>query len=174
MNFFMFYNSTMIAIEELTIAEVHLSFKYGSYNCRQLIEAFLERIRKLDKNGPKLNSLLAHSGTALEEADRLDTFFKETGNLIGPLHGIPAIVKDQLDTKGIVTTYGSIVAKDHVPMEDAAVVTKLKQAGAIVLAKSTMPGERPPQSLIPTLKKSRLGSWMAVYKFYIRLDEESL
>jgi Asp-tRNA(Asn)/Glu-tRNA(Gln) amidotransferase A subunit family amidase len=85
--------------------------------------------------------LLAQSGTALEEADKLDAHFKDTGTFIGPLHGIPVIVKDQAETKGIATTYGSIIAKNHVPLEDSTVVKKLKDAGAIILAKSTMPGK---------------------------------
>jgi Asp-tRNA(Asn)/Glu-tRNA(Gln) amidotransferase A subunit family amidase len=130
----------MIPVEELTIAEVHSAYKNGTYTCRQLTEAFFERIAKLDQNGPKLNALLAHSHTALEEAEALDAHFKTTSQFIGPLHGIPAIIKDQAETKGLVTTYGSIVAKDHVPEEDATVVKKLKEAGAVILAKSTMAG----------------------------------
>ena len=107
--------------------------------------------QRIDRNIPRsdrshwqswseLNSLNAISTTALDEASALDAHFAATSNFIGPLHGIPVIVKDQVETKGIATTFGSIIAKDHVTDRDATVVKKLKEAGAIVLAKSTMPG----------------------------------
>ena len=130
----------MISLEELTITSAHSSFRNGSYTCQELVSAYLTRIKSLDQSGPKLNSILAHSHTALQEAAALDAHLASTGQFIGPLHGIPVIVKDQAETKGIVTTYGSIVAKEHVPEQDATVVRKLKEAGAIILAKSTMPG----------------------------------
>jgi amidase len=130
----------MIPIEELTISQVHFAFKDGTYTSKELIETFLARIAAIDRAGPKLNSLNALSTTALDEASALDAHFAATSNFIGPLHGIPVIVKDQVETKGIATTFGSIIAKDHVTDREATVVKKLKEAGAIVLAKSTMPG----------------------------------
>lgn len=132
-----------INLEELTISQVHEAYKAGTYTCRQLVEAYLQRIKAVDQdsNGPKLNSILAISSVALSEADELDTKLKEKNQFVGPLHGVPVIVKDQAQTKGIVTTFGSIVAKDYVPDEDATLITKLKNAGAIILAKSTMPGK---------------------------------
>lgn len=131
----------MMQLEELTVADVHSAYKAGEYTCRKLVEFFLHRINTLDRDGPKLNSILARSSTALEEADALDEYLKRTNNFIGKLHGIPVIVKDQAETKEIVTTYGSIIAKDHVPTQDATVIRKLKLEGAIILAKSTMPGQ---------------------------------
>jgi amidase len=131
----------MISVEELTIDEVHKAYNLGTYTCRQLVEAFLERIEALDSHGPKINSILARSTTALTEADALDAHLKSSSQLVGPLHGIPVVVKDQVDTKGTITTYGSIVAAENVPSEDATVITKLKEAGAIILAKTTMPGK---------------------------------
>jgi Asp-tRNA(Asn)/Glu-tRNA(Gln) amidotransferase A subunit family amidase len=112
----------MLSVEELTIIEIHTHLKastYTVYTYRQLTEAFLERIAKRHQHGPKLNSVLAHSSTALEEADALDTYLKSTSEFIGLLHGIPVIVKGQVETKGIVTTYGPIMAKNHVLFEDA-------------------------------------------------------
>ena len=128
----------MISLPELTVDQVHNAYKNGEYTCRQLVEAYLARIEAIDRNGPKLNSLLALSATAIGEADALDALPK--GQFVGPLHGIPVVVKDQAETKGLTTTYGSIVAKDNVPDEDATVVKKLKDAGAIILGKTTMPG----------------------------------
>jgi amidase len=134
--------SIKIPIEELTIASAHAAYKAGTYTCHDLVSAYFARIKSLDTdpNGPHLNSILAQSSTALDEASALDAHLSKTGELLGPLHGIPVVVKDQAQTKGLVTTYGSVAAKDHVPSEDATVVKKLKTAGAVVLAKTTMPG----------------------------------
>jgi amidase len=129
----------MVEISELTIEQVHSAYRNGTYNCRQLVEAYFEHINSIDKAGPKLNALNAHSHTALDEADALDKYLKTKSEFIGPLHGIPIIVKDQCDTIGIETTYGNILCK-HVPTTDATLVRKLKEAGAVILAKSTMPG----------------------------------
>lgn len=130
----------MISIDELTIQQVHGAYKDGSYTCRQLVEAYFEHIKSIDKVGPKLNALNAHSHLALEEADALDNFYTTNSRFIGPLHGIPIIVKDQCDTKDIKTTYGNVCCA-HVPTKDATLVKKLKEAGGVILAKSTMPGE---------------------------------
>lgn len=81
---------------------------------------------------------MAISATALQEAEACDIYYKDHGSLIGPLHGIPVLVKDQADTQGIITTYSSYVGKDNVPNEDATVIKKLKEAGAIILGKTTM------------------------------------
>ncbi|KIV77332.1 hypothetical protein PV11_09136 [Exophiala sideris] len=129
------------SFKELTIARAHDGYRSGDFTARQVVEYYLQRIQKLDKSagGPHLNSILGVSTTSLSEAEALDEHFKSTSALKGSLHGIPVVVKDQAATKGLVTTYGSIVAKDYVPAEDATLVAKLKAAGAIVLAKTTMP-----------------------------------
>lgn len=129
----------VISVDELTIEQVHSAYKLGTYTARDLTEAYLARIESLDQTGPKLNAITVVSKTALVEADALDHYFKSHSVFVGPLHGIPVIVKDQCDTKGLETTYGNLRCK-HVPTEDATLVKRLKDAGAIVLAKSTMPG----------------------------------
>jgi amidase len=129
----------IMAIDELTIDQVHSAYKNGIYTSRQLTEAYFARIKATDQVGPKLNAITAESKTALDEAEALDQHFKLTSKFIGSLHGIPVIVKDQCDTKGLETTYGNLRCK-HVPTEDATLVKRLKDAGAIILAKSTMPG----------------------------------
>ncbi|XXG95770.1 hypothetical protein Hte_002041 [Hypoxylon texense] len=125
-------------VREITIAQVHGGFKNGVFTAEELAATFLGRIAKWDKSGPRINSTMAISPTALEEAAALDIYFKKYGELKGKLHGIPVLIKDQADTKGIVTTYGSAVAKHNIPDEDAFVVTKLKAAGAVVLGKTTV------------------------------------
>ncbi|KAF7562600.1 hypothetical protein G7046_g1532 [Stylonectria norvegica] len=125
-------------VRELTISLVHKGYKDKTLSAAGLTAAYLDRIESLDKNGPRINATMAISTTALEEASALDDYLRETGHLKGRLHGIPILVKDQADTKGLTTTYGSAVAKNNVPDEDATVVRKLKEAGAIVLGKTTM------------------------------------
>lgn len=130
----------MTSFEELTIDQVHSDYKDGTYTCRQLVEAYLERIKQVDQAGLKLNAITVISHLALEEADTLDAHFKAHGTFVGSLHGVPVIVKDQCDTKGVETTYGNICCK-HVPDQDAFLVKKLRESGAVILAKSTMPGK---------------------------------
>ncbi|KAI1410402.1 amidase signature enzyme [Hypoxylon sp. FL1857] len=128
----------MLEVREITIAQAQDGFKTGRFSAKELAAAFLDRIAKWDKAGPRINSTMALSTTALDEAAELDNYLKETGHLKGKLHGIPVLVKDQTDTKGMVTTYGSAVAKNNIPDEDAVVVTKLKEAGAVILGKTTL------------------------------------
>lgn len=130
----------MISIEELTIDQVHLDYKNGRYTCRQLVEAYLERIAQLDQAGPELNAITVVSHLALDEADALDAHFNASGTFLGSLHGVPVIVKDQCDTKGVRTAYGNICCT-HIPHQDAFLVQRLREAGAVILAKSTMPGK---------------------------------
>jgi amidase len=130
-------------VEELTIAQVQQAYRRGDYTAEQLVRAYLSLIEDIDRDdkGPKLNSLLAVNEEAVTEAKALDESLKTTKQLRGPLHGVPVIVKDQVLTKGIKTTFGSIAAQNFLPTEDATIVTKLKNAGAIILAKSSMAGK---------------------------------
>jgi amidase len=122
---------------EATIADVHAEYKAGRLTSRALVKAYLDRIEAYDKNGPKLNSVISINPKALEEADALDAAYKRSGP-VGPLHGIPVVLKDQMDVAGMATTLGSVVFKDVVPTQDAFVTAKLKKAGAIVIAKVTL------------------------------------
>lgn len=126
-------------MEYLTVATAQQGYREGHFTCRDLVTYYLDRVNKFDKSGPKLNAALAISTSALYEADELDHYLKTQGQLKGALHGIPIAVKDQAATANLTTTYGSVAAKDHVPMEDATLVKKLKEAGAIILLKTTMP-----------------------------------
>ncbi|KAI8958105.1 amidase signature enzyme [Daldinia sp. FL1419] len=128
----------MVGVREITIRRAQDGFKNGEFTAKELAGTFLERIAKWDKSGPRINSTMALSATALDEAKALDDYFEEHGRFKGRLHGIPVLVKDQADTKGIVTTYGSAVAKNNIPDEDAFVVTKLREAGAVILGKTTL------------------------------------
>lgn len=123
-------------LPELTIADIHRAYQRGDYTSEQLVRAYLNRIRAYDQP-THLNSILLINPDALQTARALDLEFKKTGKL-RPLHGIPVIVKDNFNTKGLQTTGGSIALKGFKPTTDAWQVRKLKEAGAIVLAKSNM------------------------------------
>jgi amidase len=121
---------------ETTIAEIHAAFRSGELTARRLAEAYLERIEAYDQP-TGLNAVTSLNGEALETAAALDREFARTGRL-RPLHGIPLIVKDNYDTCDLPTTAGSLALKGVVPPDDAFQVRKLREAGAIVLAKSNM------------------------------------
>jgi Asp-tRNA(Asn)/Glu-tRNA(Gln) amidotransferase A subunit family amidase len=110
----------------------------GSLTCRELVQGYLDRIEAYDKQGPHLNAIQTINPRALEEADRLDAARVSGGGLVGSLHCIPVLLKDQIETSDMPTTYGSAVFADFVPSRDATIVKKLKSAGAIILAKTTM------------------------------------
>jgi len=126
-------------LEEATIADIHQAFRRRALTCRQLVQCYLDRIEMFDRKGPALNSIVTVNQSALAEADRLDELHSRAATLTGPLHGIPVVVKDQAETKGIVTTFGSIALDGYLPQHDATAIARLKQAGAIILAKSAMP-----------------------------------
>jgi Asp-tRNA(Asn)/Glu-tRNA(Gln) amidotransferase A subunit family amidase len=128
----------MVDVRELTIAQIHDAFKAGTYTAYDLTAAYLERIQNLDKAGPKINSTLALAPYALDTAKTLDEYFKTQGQFKGPLHGVPVLLKDQVDTESIETRYGSHAGIGNIPTEDAFIVKKLKEAGAIILGKTTM------------------------------------
>jgi len=124
-------------ILETTIDEIHAAYKSGQLICRQLVQMYLDRIKAYDKKGPAINAIITLNSEALKDADRLDTAFKTSG-FVGPLHGIPVVIKDQADAAGMPTTLGSVVFKNHRPERDCFVVANLKKAGAIILGKTTL------------------------------------
>ncbi|KAI1263832.1 amidase [Xylariaceae sp. FL1019] len=130
-----------IVLEELTIEEVHYHFIRGTCSAEALTEAYQERIQSLDRDedGPRLNATLAWNPEAVNDAKKLDDAFKAQRRFVGPLHGIPIVVKDTVQMSGLVTTFGSALAKGFVSTEDSSVVKRLRDAGAIILAKTSMP-----------------------------------
>ena len=129
--------SKPFALLEATLDDIHAAYTAGTLTARQLVQRYLDRIEAYDKKGPALNAIITINPEALKDADRLDAAFRKSG-LTGPLHGIPIIVKDQFDARGMPTTLGSVLFKDYVPDRDAFVTEKLKRAGAIVIAKATL------------------------------------
>ena len=125
------------AVEETTIADIHRAMTSGRLTCTALVERYLERIGAIDKQGPAINALVVVNPDALTVAARLDERFAREG-ITGPLHCIPMIVKDNMETRDLPTTAGSRSLEGFVPERDAFIVQRIREAGAIVLAKSNM------------------------------------
>ena len=123
------------SIDEATISNVHAAYKSGILTSVKLVQAYLERIRACDQAGPKLNVVIFLNPRAVEEAAALDEHFRKTGKFVGALHGIPVLLKDNVNTKDMPTTGGSLSLAGYTPATDAAITQKLRSAGAILLAK---------------------------------------
>jgi amidase len=122
---------------EATIADVHQALHSGQITCRQLVELYLKRIEAYDRAGPSLTAVQSLNPNAIRIAEQMDESFRMSGPT-GPLHCIPILVKDQVETSDMPTMYGSIMFENFVPDREATVVVKLKAAGAIILGKTTM------------------------------------
>lgn len=123
-------------VVEATTSGIHGAMRDGRLTARVLVEAYLRRIEAYDQTSG-LNAIVVVNSAALAAADALDAEFRKTGKL-RPLHGIPVIVKDNYDTADLPTTGGSLALEGSVPPDDAFQVRRLREAGAIVLAKSNM------------------------------------
>jgi len=124
--------------EEITIGDLTEGIKSGKYTIRSIAEHYISRINEIDKNGPAINSVIELNPDALEMADALDKEFKEKGPR-GPLHGIPVLIKDNIDTADkMQTSAGSLVFGDSKPSKDAFLVRQLRKAGALILGKTNL------------------------------------
>jgi amidase len=124
-------------VREATIAQIHAQMKAARLTCRSLVAQYLRRIEAYDKRGPALNAIVVVNPDALAQADDLDRRFKASGP-VGPLHCVPTIVKDNFETIGLQSADGSLSLKGFISNKDAFQVKRIKEAGAIVLAKSNM------------------------------------
>lgn len=120
-------------VMEASISDIHEAYRAGEVSVTKLVETYLQRIEEIDGGSISLNSLITVSPSALEVAAQLDE--SEAG---GPLYGIPIILKDNYDTKDMPTTGGSLSLKDSTPPADATIVEKMRDAGAIILAKGNL------------------------------------
>jgi Asp-tRNA(Asn)/Glu-tRNA(Gln) amidotransferase A subunit family amidase len=124
-------------VTETTIADIHAAMRAGTLSCHELVSAYLARIAAYDRNGPAINSLIVVNPKAMAVADSLDRH-AASGGAMGALHCVPMIVKDNFETKDLPTTAGSLSLQGLQPAQDAFMVRRLREAGAIVLAKSNM------------------------------------
>jgi amidase len=123
-------------VEEATIASIHAAFDAGTLTCRQLVTLYLDRIAVYEDGGPRLNSITTINPRALEEAAALDA--ERRGGARRPLHCIPVLLKDNIDTADMPTTNGSVILKDARPPKDGFITTGLRRAGALIVGKAAM------------------------------------
>ena len=124
-------------VVETTIAQIRTAMRQKKLTCRALVQAYLDRIERFDKQGPSLNAVVLTNPNALAEADALDKRFASRGP-VGPLHCIPMVVKDNFETIGLQSANGSKSLEGFVSSVDAFQVRQIKAAGAIVIAKTNM------------------------------------
>lgn len=125
------------APEEATISATHAAFAAGKTTCVELVRAYLNRIEAYDHRGAALNAIITINPKALETAAEMDRL-AAADKLRSPLHCIPVILKDNYDTADMPTTGGSLTLAESVPLRDAFVVKKLREAGALILAKANL------------------------------------
>src|SRR6187402_3147442 len=125
-------------LEEATIASLISDQQSGKRTARAITEEYLARIDAIDRNGPALRSVIERNPDALTIADALDVERKTKG-MRGRLHGIPVLIKDNIDTADrMSTTAGSLALEGSIAARDAFVVARLREAGAIVLGKTNL------------------------------------
>ncbi|WP_096390954.1 amidase [Halopenitus persicus] len=127
------------SVEEVTLTEIHRAFESGELTSEELVDRYLDRIERFDRDGPELNAIRTVNETARQRAEELDAEFASTGEFVGPLHGIPVVVKDHVETTDMPTTYGSEAFDGYYPDSESTVTQRLRDAGAVILAKTNMP-----------------------------------
>ena len=126
-------------LDEWTFSQLQQAMTSGRYSSKQLVEKYSDRIGDIDQKGPAINSVIEMNPDAERIAAELDRERKERGRPRGPLHGIPILIKDNLDTADrMMTTAGSLALVGAKPSRDAFVVTKLRDAGAVILGKTNL------------------------------------
>ncbi|MGZ3871893.1 MAG: amidase [Mucilaginibacter sp.] len=126
------------ALNEVTIDILQQKMKSKEYTSRSITEMYLKRIEEIDKNGPKLNAVIEINKDALNMADAMDKE-RAAGRVRGPLHGIPVLIKDNINTgDNMRTTAGALAIADNYAKQDAFIVHKLRKAGAVLLGKTNL------------------------------------
>jgi amidase len=125
-------------LKEATIDILQQKMRSQEYTSHGITQLYLTRINDIDKNGPKLNSVIELNSNALDMATRLDEE-RAKGKIRGPLHGIPVLIKDNINTKDkIATTAGSLALADNFATKDAFIINQLREAGAVILGKTNL------------------------------------
>lgn len=125
-------------LDEITVVELQEKMTSGEYSARSLVEMYTARIEAMDKNGAELNSVLELNPDALAIADKLDAE-RANGNIRSALHGIPILIKGNIDTRDKMhTNAGASAIAGNIAQKDAALVTKLREAGVIILGKANL------------------------------------
>ena len=127
-----------LQLEELDIAQIQQGYRDGRYTVKAIVQAYLDRIPMIDKSGPGLNAIISINPDAIQIAEALDRELK-AGNSRGPMHGIPVILKDNIDTHDkMATTAGSRALRNSHPLKDSFLAQRLRAAGAVILGKANL------------------------------------
>ncbi|MAL19239.1 MAG: amidase [Balneola sp.] len=126
-----------LELEEITISELQAGYDNGAFTIEDVTDAYLKRISAIDEFGPQLNSMIYINPKATEVARGLDAEL-QAGNKRGPLHGIPVVLKDNIDTYDMPTTAGARILDGSIPNQDAFITQKLRDAGAVILGKANL------------------------------------
>jgi amidase len=126
-----------MGVVELSVSAAQSAMTDGACTSRDLTQGYLDRIASLDDAGPTLNAVIEVNPRALEDAAALDRE-RAAGHVRGPLHGIPVLLKDNIDAVGLVNSAGSFALADHLPATDAFLVARLRDAGAVILGKTNL------------------------------------
>ena len=125
-------------LNEITITELQQKMISGNQSAVSLTKMYLKRIKEIDKNGPKINAVIELNPDALKIAEAMDKE-RKAGRIRGQLHGIPVLIKDNINTgDSMMTTAGSLAMKGNIATKDAFIVTKLREAGAIIIGKTNL------------------------------------
>ncbi|MBC8319182.1 MAG: amidase [Bacteroidetes bacterium] len=122
---------------EHDISQIQMGYKNGTFTIKEVVQSYLDRIEQIDKHGPSLNSIILVNPDAIQIAEELDNEMRE-GKIRGPLHGIPIVLKDNLDTYDMATTAGSRALQNSYPINDSYVAKQLKKVGAIIIGKANL------------------------------------
>src|SRR5579862_419154 len=125
-------------VVETSISQLAADMAAGVVTSEALVQAYVARIEQVDRAGPMLRSVIAISPRALDDARAMDAE-RRAGAVRGPLHGVPLLIKDNIETDdGTATTAGSLALTDNVTLRDAPVIRSLKHAGAVILGKTNL------------------------------------
>src|SRR4051812_7831500 len=125
-------------LNEITIDALQQKMQSGQYSSRSITQLYLDRIKAIDKAGPQLNSIIELNPDALSIADAMDQE-RKNGKTRGALHGIPVLIKDNIDTADkMQTTAGALALAGHIAQHDSFVAKKLREAGAVILGKTNL------------------------------------
>ncbi|MES1203578.1 MAG: amidase, partial [Pseudomonadota bacterium] len=128
----------MYPVEEKSVAQLQADMTSGAVTSEQLVQAYLARIESVDRSGPTLNSVITLNPDAAAQARALDDERKQ-GHVRGPLHGIPVLIKDNIESQdNMATTAGSLALADNITHRDAPLVARLRAAGAVILGKTNL------------------------------------
>lgn len=130
-------SSGPVDVVELSAGDAQAAMTAGTFSSRNLTQAYLDRIARVDDAGPLLNAVIELNPRALDDAAALDRE-RAAGRVRGALHGIPVLLKDNIDVAGLVNSAGSLALADNRPARDAFLVTQLREAGAVILGKTNL------------------------------------